>query len=197
MHKPLLSANESIIHNCTITTKVDLKQESPRARTYVMISPRRKSHVKTQLGLKKVQVVALRCEAQRAVFSRCPFKDCPRVGTYVGRPRDNFTRTVSMESYIDDSIDSKVYSPPKLYNIATQTFTRLINTITVQKRDNPTEFRNNRLGANTSKRVQWSKEIRNYIETEHFTIKNFMQGRQDSKDIPFTGGLLEEVRVES
>lgn len=64
-----------------------------------MISPRRKSHVKTQLGLKKVQVVALRCEAQRAVFSRCPFKGY----------HDILYAKIILQFYKDCDIDCDIY----------------------------------------------------------------------------------------
>lgn len=55
--------------------------------------------MKTQLGLKKVQVVALRCEAQRAVFSRCPFKGY----------HDILYAKIILQFYKDCDIDCDIY----------------------------------------------------------------------------------------
>ncbi|KAI5655863.1 hypothetical protein M9H77_33050 [Catharanthus roseus] len=144
VHRPLLGQSNTItaqkrdksnivtgtiIHNSTIIAAADLKQASPRAKTYL------------------------------------------------GRPWGNFAITVVMESYLADLVDPKGWlewedrRTDKVYYA---------------------EFRNKGPGANTRRRVPWSKVIQNSSEAELFTVKRFIHGESwIPKDIPFISGLLE------
>ncbi|KAL7207688.1 hypothetical protein ACSBR1_029607 [Camellia fascicularis] len=88
--------------------------------------------------------------------------------TFLGRPWGNLSRTIIMQSYLDDIIDPKGWlewngrSPDRVYYA---------------------EYKNEGPGANTGGRVPWEKVINSSIEATNFTLRNFIEG---DKWIPAT-----------
>ncbi|MBA0790705.1 hypothetical protein Gohar_015338, partial [Gossypium harknessii] len=100
--------------------------------------------------------------------------------TYLGRPWKEFSRTVIMRSYIDDSVD------PAGWLEWNETFA--LSTLYYG------EYLNRGPGSNTSARVTWPgyKVINSSTEADQFTAGAFIQGNDwlNSTDIPFSLGLI-------
>ncbi|KAA3458898.1 pectinesterase-like [Gossypium australe] len=100
--------------------------------------------------------------------------------TYLGRPWKEFSRTVIMRSYIDDSVD------PAGWLEWNGTFA--LSTLYYG------EYLNRGPGSNTSARVTWPgyRVINSSTEAEQFTAGAFIQGNDwlNSTDIPFSLGLV-------
>ncbi|KAK7396911.1 hypothetical protein VNO78_18074 [Psophocarpus tetragonolobus] len=94
---------------------------------------------------------------------------------YLGRPWKKYSRTVYLNSYMEDLID------PKGWLEWNGTFA--LDTLYYG------EYNNRGPGANTSARVTWPgyRVIRNSTEASQFTVRNFIQGNEwlNSTDIPF------------
>ncbi|XVF72661.1 hypothetical protein PTKIN_Ptkin12aG0137900 [Pterospermum kingtungense] len=99
--------------------------------------------------------------------------------TYLGRPWKEYSRTVIMRSYIDDSVD------PAGWLEWNGTFA--LNTLYYG------EYLNRGPGSNTSARVTWPgyRVINNSTEASQFTVETFIQGNEwlNSTNIPFSLGL--------
>ncbi|KAG8488769.1 hypothetical protein CXB51_016766 [Gossypium anomalum] len=100
--------------------------------------------------------------------------------TYLGRPWKEFSRTVIMRSYIDDSVD------PAGWLEWNGTFA--LSTLYYG------EYLNRGPGSNTSARVTWPgyRVINSSTEADQFTAGAFIQGNDwlNSTDIPFSLGLI-------
>ncbi|KAL1161596.1 hypothetical protein V6Z11_A07G146200, partial [Gossypium hirsutum] len=100
--------------------------------------------------------------------------------TYLGRPWKEFSRTVIMRSYIDDSVD------PAGWLEWNGTFA--LSTLYYG------EYLNRGPGSNTSARVAWPgyRVINSSTEADQFTAGAFIQGNDwlNSTDIPFSLGLI-------
>ncbi|MBA0578926.1 hypothetical protein Gorai_021197, partial [Gossypium raimondii] len=100
--------------------------------------------------------------------------------TYLGRPWKEFSRTVIMRSYIDDSVD------PAGWLEWNGTFA--LSTLYYG------EYLNRGAGSNTSARVTWPgyRVINSSTEADQFTAGAFIQGNDwlNSTDIPFSLGLI-------
>ncbi|XP_077218162.1 pectinesterase-like [Tasmannia lanceolata] len=99
--------------------------------------------------------------------------------TYLGRPWKNYSRTIFMESFLDDLID------PAGWLEWSGDFA--LSTLYYR------EYKNRGPGANTSARVTWPgyKAITNSTEANLFTVENFIQGSEwlTSTTIPFYSGF--------
>ncbi|MBA0861224.1 hypothetical protein Goshw_025783, partial [Gossypium schwendimanii] len=99
--------------------------------------------------------------------------------TYLGRPWKEYSRTVIMRSYIDDSVD------PAGWLEWNGTFA--LSTLYYG------EYLNRGPGSNTSARVTWPgyRVINSSTEATQFTIEPFIQGNEwlNSSNIPFALGL--------
>ncbi|XVE73354.1 hypothetical protein DITRI_Ditri11bG0111200 [Diplodiscus trichospermus] len=99
--------------------------------------------------------------------------------TYLGRPWKEYSRTVIMRSYIDDSVN------PAGWLEWNGTFA--LNTLYYG------EYLNRGPGSNTSARVTWPgyRVINSSTEASQFTVGAFIQGNEwlNSTDIPFSLGL--------
>lgn len=94
---------------------------------------------------------------------------------YLGRPWKKYSRTVYLNSYMEDLID------PKGWLEWNGTFA--LDTLYYG------EYNNRGPGSNTSARVTWPgyRVIKNATEANQFTVRNFIQGNEwlSSTDIPF------------
>ena len=99
--------------------------------------------------------------------------------TYLGRPWKEYSRTVIMRSYIDDSVD------PAGWLEWNGTFA--LSTLYYG------EYLNRGPGSNTSARVTWPgyRVINSSTEASQFTVGAFIQGNEwlNSTDIPFSLSL--------
>ncbi|KAK8499476.1 hypothetical protein V6N13_061006 [Hibiscus sabdariffa] len=99
--------------------------------------------------------------------------------TYLGRPWKEYSRTVIMRSYIDDSVN------PAGWLEWNETFG--LSTLYYG------EYLNRGPGANTSARVNWPgyRVMENSTEASQFSVGAFIQGNDwlNSTDIPFSLGL--------
>ncbi|KAF5731428.1 pectinesterase-like [Tripterygium wilfordii] len=100
--------------------------------------------------------------------------------TYLGRPWKEYSRTVIMRCYIDDSVE------PAGWLEWNSTFA--LSTLYYG------EYMNRGPGSNTSARVTWPgyRVINSSIEANQFTVEPFIQGNEwlNSTDIPFYPGLI-------
>ncbi|KAF5732635.1 pectinesterase-like [Tripterygium wilfordii] len=100
--------------------------------------------------------------------------------TYLGRPWKEYSRTVIMRSYIDDSVD------PAGWLEWNATFA--LSTLCYG------EYMNRGPGSNTSARVTWPgyRVINSSTEANQFTVEPFIQGNEwlNSTEIPFLVGLM-------
>ncbi|XP_058076971.1 pectinesterase-like [Magnolia sinica] len=99
--------------------------------------------------------------------------------TYLGRPWKQYSRTVFMESFIDDLIDPAGWLEwSGDFGLSTLYYG---------------EYMNHGPGANTSSRVTWPgyRIITNASEARQFTVEYFIQGNEwlTSTAIPFVSGL--------
>ncbi|OMO81987.1 Pectinesterase, catalytic [Corchorus olitorius] len=99
--------------------------------------------------------------------------------TYLGRPWKEYSRTVIMRSYIDDSVD------PAGWLEWNGTFA--LSTLYYG------EYLNRGPGSNTSARVTWPgyRVINSSVEASQFTVGSFIQGSEwlNSTNIPFSLNL--------
>ncbi|XP_077218523.1 pectinesterase-like [Tasmannia lanceolata] len=99
--------------------------------------------------------------------------------TYLGRPWKTYSRTVFMESFLDDLID------PAGWLEWSGDFA--LSTLYYR------EYNNRGPGANTSARVTWPgyKVINNSAEASQFTVESFIQGNEwlTSTAVPFYSGF--------
>ncbi|RDX63628.1 putative pectinesterase/pectinesterase inhibitor 40, partial [Mucuna pruriens] len=99
--------------------------------------------------------------------------------TYLGRPWKKYSRTVYLNSYMEDLID------PAGWLEWNGTFA--LDTLYYG------EYNNKGPGSNTSARVTWPgyRVITNSTEASQFTVRNFIQGNEwlNSTDIPFFSDL--------
>ncbi|KAK2982817.1 hypothetical protein RJ640_021307 [Escallonia rubra] len=97
--------------------------------------------------------------------------------TYLGRPWKLFSRTVIMQTFIDELIDPQGWL-----------------TWEGQPLGNPyyAEYANTGVGAKTNSRVKWSRVINSNREAASFTVRNFIHGETwiPSTGIPFFLDLL-------
>ncbi|KAK8630804.1 hypothetical protein V6N13_079578 [Hibiscus sabdariffa] len=99
--------------------------------------------------------------------------------TYLGRPWKEYSRTVIMRSYIDDSVNPAGWLEWNgTFGLSTLYYG---------------EYLNGGPGANTSARVNWPgyRVMENSTEASQFSVEAFIQGNDwlNSTDIPFSLGL--------
>ncbi|KAK2975585.1 hypothetical protein RJ640_014072 [Escallonia rubra] len=118
------------------------------------------------------------------VFHNCTITAAPdlrkqkrRFKTYLGRPWRLFSRTVIIQSFLDDIIDRKGWINWKGKKLGSPYYA---------------EFKNRGPGANTDGRVQWARVINSTEEAVAFTVRNFIHGEAwiPSTGIPFFPDLL-------
>ncbi|KAL5561418.1 hypothetical protein UlMin_031165 [Ulmus minor] len=102
------------------------------------------------------------------------------IKTYLGRPWKEYSRTVYMQSYMDDSIDSVGW--------------REWNGDFALNTSYYAEFKNTGPGSNTTKRVKWDgfHLLDNATEVANFTVFNFLLGDDwlPQTGVPFSSGLV-------
>ncbi|KAL5996250.1 hypothetical protein ACLOJK_026324 [Asimina triloba] len=129
-----------------------------------------------------------RAEATRGsgtVFQNCTITAAPEldksaVRSYLGRPWEKYSRTVVMQSFLDDLIDPKGWLE---WNGAFALDTLFY-----------AEYQNRGPGANTDNRVKWPgyKLLNSSVDAQPFTVRNFIQGDLwlPSTGVPFHLDLM-------
>ncbi|KAL5996247.1 hypothetical protein ACLOJK_026321 [Asimina triloba] len=119
------------------------------------------------------------------VFHNCTITAAPEldksaVRSYLGRPWEKYSRTVVMQSFLDDLID------PKGWLEWNGTFA--LDTLFY------VEYQNRGPGANTENRVKWPgyKLLNSSVDAQPFTVRNFIQGDLwlPSTGVPFHLDLM-------
>ena len=96
--------------------------------------------------------------------------------TFLGRPWKNYSRTVYMDSYIDDVVDPKGW----LEWSGDFALTTLYYG----------EYMNSGPGAGTAGRVQWpGYHAMNISDAQNFTVVDFISGDAWIQSVPFNAGL--------
>ncbi|KAL5996240.1 hypothetical protein ACLOJK_026314 [Asimina triloba] len=122
------------------------------------------------------------------VFHNCTITAAPEldksaVRSYLGRPWEKYSRTVVMQSFLDDLID------PKGWLEWNGTFA--LDTLFYA------EYQNRGPGANTDNRVKWPgyKLLNSSVDAQPFTVRNFIQGDLwlPSTGVPFHLDLITEA----
>ncbi|KAJ4956427.1 hypothetical protein NE237_013210 [Protea cynaroides] len=99
--------------------------------------------------------------------------------TYLGRPWKEYSRTVYMQSYMDNLIDSSGW--------AEWNDTFALSTLYYA------EYNNTGPGSDASNRVTWAGyHVINATDASNFTVSNFIMGDYwlNNTGVPYTGGLL-------
>ncbi|KAK3011453.1 hypothetical protein RJ639_012751 [Escallonia herrerae] len=99
------------------------------------------------------------------------------IKTYLGRPWKHFSRTVIMQTFIDELIDPQGWLIWKGQPLGNPYFA---------------EYGNTGHGARTNERVKWGRVINSTREAAQFTVRNFIHGETwiPSTGIPFFLDLL-------
>ncbi|KAK1277420.1 Pectinesterase 2 [Acorus gramineus] len=101
--------------------------------------------------------------------------------SYLGRPWREYSRTIVMQSYLDDVIDPSGW-------LEWNESMSAVNTVYYR------EFENRGPGSSTARRVTWPgyRIINNTLEASYFTVSSFIDGDEwlPSTGVPYTGGLI-------
>lgn len=105
-------------------------------------------------------------------------KDRTSIKTYLGRPWRNYSRTVILQTFLDEIIDPEGWLEWQGHSVDTIYYA---------------EYNNRGPGSNTTGRIPWKGyRILKRLEAESFTVKKFISGNKwiPSTGIPFFPGLL-------
>ncbi|CAN6470363.1 unnamed protein product [Victoria cruziana] len=154
-----------VIQNCSIVSRLPLSNQ----KNTITAQGRTDPNQNTAISIQMCEVVAS-SDLEAA-------KDT--IPTYLGRPWKNFSRTIFMQSFLDDLID------PAGWLEWSGTFA--LDTLEYR------EYMNTGPGANTSERVTWTgyHSTTNATEAEAFTVDSLLQGSSwlESTGVPHTDGL--------
>ncbi|KAH7838008.1 hypothetical protein Vadar_020850 [Vaccinium darrowii] len=104
------------------------------------------------------------------------YQQRPKVQTFLGRPWGQYSRTIILQSSLDDLIEPQGWLEWE-----------------GQKRDNVdyAEYENRGPGSNITGRVPWARVINSSSEASQYTVRNFIQGNTwIPKEIPYSPDLM-------
>ncbi|KAK1317513.1 hypothetical protein QJS10_CPA05g00343 [Acorus calamus] len=195
IRKTVIKANQNIVNGWTTF----------RSATVAVVGNgflARDLTIENYAGPSKHQAVALRVGSDRSAFYRCAivgyqdtlyvhslrqfYSQCndlvpvkSRFKTYLGRPWKEYSRTMYMQSRIDDLVDPAGWVKWEGDFALKTLYYR--------------EYMNRGAGADTSKRVTWPgfRVTRNETEAAQVTVREFIQGEEwlNETSIPYRGGL--------
>lgn len=156
----------AVFQNCNIYTR----KPSNGQRNFITAQGRSDPNQNTGISIHNCKIMA--------ASDLVPVKS--KVATYLGRPWKEYSRTVIMQSFLDDSIHPSGWSP----------WSGSVGLKTVYYG----EFMNSGPGASTSGRVNWPgyKASLTPAEAQAFTVAGFISGNLwlPSTGVAFDSGLL-------